>query len=115
MPVEPQLIEDALKHYLENYAEGDYLFHWISGSQPPHLLVMTYCGQQLFQVGSVPLPVGHWGHQLQQGPPQEYLGLLTSPDAAFALGMTERQLEELLERVSGVLEEGRDGSKISPE
>ena len=115
MPVEPQLVENALKHYLGYYAQGDYLFHWISSSRPPHLLVMTYCGEQMFQVGGVPLPVGHWGHQLQQGPPQEYLELLTSPNAAFALGMSERQLEELLERVSVVLEEGRGGSKISSE
>ena len=95
-------IEHLLTHYLENYAQGTYVYHWLSHSD--ELSVMTYCGQARFQLAGIPIPIGHWGHQLLMGPPCEYLELLTSSRAQDTLKLNARQYDELLERVNQALE-----------
>lgn len=103
-------IQDQIQHYLKHFAQGEYLYHWTQGSPPTYLNVMSYCGQGLCQVGGMPIPVGHWAHQLMQGPPADYLDVLTAKDACSKMEMHPEDLDKLLDALSQAIEKDEHAS-----
>lgn len=92
----PESMQQSIDFYLKNFALGTYFFHWINTQDPKELLTMTDCDEQGFMVGGIPVPVGHWGHQLKQGPPSRaYFKLISGPKASEDLCISKQDLEKL--------------------